>query len=628
MLEAIRNRAQTWIAKVILVLITVPFALWGIDSYFTGGDQEKPVATIDDVMIAPGDFFQALQNEKEGLEAQMGGKVDIDSPAFRQQVLDQLVNIHLLSNAARRAGFQISDAQIGAMLAEVPSFQDNGKFSEARLDQWLRSRGMTRQGLINMVRQDLLLRQVQFGYGEGALVAAKSTEQMARLLVQRRVVNEAVFAVRDFATGIEIDEAAVAAEYQARQQDFAVPAQVRLQYVVLAQEALQGAVAITDNAAREYYDGNLARYQDPEQRRASHILILASPEMSAEARATAKAKAEKLRQEAKANPARFAALAREHSEDPGSGANGGDLGLFTRGMMVKPFSDAAFALRVGEISEVVESEFGYHVIRLDAIQPGTRRAFETVKAEIVADLRRQEAQRRFADAAERFGNLVYEQPDSLQPAAAELNLRIEESDWISRERAQPEWLAHARLLDAVFAPEALEKKQNTEAIEVRPGTLVAARVVAHQPAGVRPLAEVAALIRARLTEKAASEKAIAAGKAALVAAQAGTAPGRLSAPMTVSRMQPMNLPVEAIKAIFKANVTSLPRFIGVESAGGYRLYRINAVEEETDLQLHTALIGRDLLRLTGQEELRAYLEYQRAQAKIDINREVVERRAE
>ena len=627
MLETIRNRAQSWIAKVILVLITIPFALWGIESYFTGGGQEKPVATIDDMAIGQSEFFQALQDEKEGLEAQMGGKVDIDNPAFRQQVLDRLVDIQLLGNAAGSAGFHISEAQINAMLAGAPAFQDNGKFSEARLDQWLRSRGMSRQGLINMVRQDLLLRQLQFGYGEGALVSGKSGEQMARLLGQRRVVNEAVFSVRDYGAGVRIDEAAVTAAYQARQQDFAVPAQVRLQYVVLTQDALAGG-AIGEAAAREFYERNIARYQTPEQRRASHILIKTEAGMSAEARAAAKAKAEKLRQEAKANPARFAALARENSDDPGSGAQGGDLGLFAHGMMVKPFADAAFALRVGEVSEVVESEFGYHVIRLDAIQPGAKRPFAAVKNEIVADLRQQEAQRRFADAAERFSNLVYEQPDSLQPAAAEFKLRVEESDWISRERAQPELLRHARLLDAVFAPEALEKKQNSEAIEVRPGTLVAARVIAHQPAGVRPLAEVAALIRADLTEKAASEQAIAAGKAALAAAQAGQTPARLSAPMTVSRMQPMNLPPEAIKAIFKAGVASLPAFVGVESGGAYRLYRINAVEEAAANDVQAQLVSRDLSRLTAQEELRTYLEYQRAQARIDINREVVERRAE
>jgi peptidyl-prolyl cis-trans isomerase D len=628
MLEAIREHAQGWIAKIILGLIVLSFAIWGVDWYFQGGGKEAGVASIDGDEISQTEFFQALQTQKESMEASTGGKVDMDNKAFRQEVLDQMVNIRLLGGAARQAGMTVTAAQVDAMLQGIPAFQENGQFSEARLEIWLRNRGMTRQALAGMLSQDMLLRQLQFGYGEGALVASASARQLADLLAQQREVNEAIFAAKDFLAGVSVDDKAVAAEYQAHQADYAVPAQVRLQYVVLSAEAIQAGVSVSDEAARQYYEGNRSRYQEPEQRRASHILIKADAAMAAADRQAAKAKAEQLLKEVQQAPGRFADLARQHSQDTVSAARGGDLGNFTRDMMVKPFADAAYGLKVGQISPLVETEFGYHIIRLDAVTPGTQLGFDLVKAEIVADLRRQEAQRKFAEAADRFSNLVYEQPDSLAPAAKEFQLPVQESGWVSRQNAEPAMLANARLMDAVFAPEALDKKQNTEAVEVRPGTLVAARVLEHKAAGVRPLAEVAEVIRLKLASKAAADKAVASGKQALQAAQAGQAVAGMSAPMQVSRMQPMNLPVEAVKAVFKADVAKLPAFVGVETREGYRLYRINAVKAGETAAEQAKVVRRDLTRLAGQEELRAYLEYNRAQAEVTVNNQVLDKRAE
>jgi peptidyl-prolyl cis-trans isomerase D len=628
MLEAIREHAQGWIAKIILGLIVLSFAIWGVDWYFQGGGQEAPVASIDDGEIGQSEFFQALKSQKESLEESMGGKVDVDNKDFRKEVLEQMINIRLLGNAAMQAGMVVNEEQIGAMLQGIPAFQENGQFSEARLELWLRNRGMTRQALVNMIRQDMLLRQLQFGYGEGALVASPSAQQLADLLAQQREVNEAIFDAKDFIKTVNVDEKAVAAEYQARQQDYAIPAQVRLQYLILSVDAIQSGIVISEESARQYYENNRSRYQEPEQRRASHILVKADAGMSAAARQAAKDKAAALLKDIQANPGRFAEIARQQSEDPGSAARGGDLGDFTRDMMVKPFADAAFGMKVGEISPLVESDFGYHIIRLDGITPGAILGFSLVKDDITQELRRQEAQRKFADAADRFSNLVYEQPDSLDPAAKEFQLQLQESAWIGRQNAEPALLANARLMDAVFSLESLEKKQNTEAIEVRAGTLVAARVLEHQPAGVKPLAEVADLIRLKLSTQAALDKALAAGKQALQAAQAGQVTSGMSAPMQVSRMQPMNLPAESVKAIFKADVSKLPAFVGVETRGGYRLYRINVVKAGDTPAEQGKLVRRDLVRLAGQEELRAYLEYNRAQAKIKINNEILKKTSE
>jgi peptidyl-prolyl cis-trans isomerase D len=297
-------------------------------------------------------------------------------------------------------------------------------------------------------------------------------------------------------------------------------------------------------------------------------------------------------------------------------------------MMVKPFADAVWGMKVADISGLVESQFGYHIIRLDDVVPGARMGFEVVKADIVRELKKQEAQKRFVEAADRFNNLVYEQPDSLDPAAKEFSLKVEESGWIGKGQAEPALLANPRLLDALFSEDALKKRQNIEAIEVAPNTLVAARVIEHRPAGVRPLADVAGEIRTNLTTQAAQKLAVDAGKKALAAAQAGQAPGGLSAPMTVSRMQPLNLPAGSVKAIFRADAGKLPAYLGVESADGYRFYRINRVAANPPAPDMARKIRADMRKLMAQEEMRAYLESAKAKAKIKIAPTALEPKAE
>ena len=484
MLEAIRERAQGWIAKVILGLLVIPFALWGIDSYFSGGGQEPPAAEIDDAQISQREFIKTLKDQEQAL----GGKVE--DKALRQQVMDQLVNTRVLSMAAGKAGFSILDPQIQAVLAGVEIFQENGKFSEARMDSWLRSRGMGRRELPELIGQALLLKQVQVGYGEGALAGKPMVERLARLLSQQRALNEAAFDAKCHANAVKIDDKAVEADYKARQKDYTTPVQVRAQYVVLSQALLEEGIQVGDEQVRKHYEANAARYQEPEQRRAAHILVKVDEGADAKSRQAAKARAEQLLAEAVKTPSKFADLARQHSQDPVSGAQGGDLGAFTRDMMVKPFADAVWNMKPGEIRGLVESQFGYHIIRLDNVVVGAKLGFDVVKDEIRRELRQQEAQRRFVESAERFSNLVYEQPDSLAPAAKEFGLKLEESGWLAKgQTAQPAILANPRLMDSLFSEDALTKRQNIEAVEVAPNTLVAARVIDHRPAGLLPLAD-------------------------------------------------------------------------------------------------------------------------------------------
>ena len=623
MLEAIRERAQGWIAKVILALLIIPFALWGIDSYFTGGGKEPPAAEINDGEITQREFVKAVQDQQEALGGQQ-----VEEKALRQMVMDRLVDTNVLTQAAQKIGFTVLDPQIQAVLGGVEIFQENGKFSQARMDAFLRNRNMSQGELLAMVGQDLLLKQVQVGFGEGALASKSSAERMATLLSQQREVNEVFFDLNRYLAGVQVDDKAVEAAYRASQQDYATPEQIRVQYLVLSQTQLQAGLQIGDDQVRQYYDANQNRFQEPEQRKAAHILIKLDEGADAKARDAAKAKAEQLLAELRKNPAKFGELAKQHSQDPVSGAQGGSLGNFTRDMMVKPFSDAVWGMKVGEMSGLVESQFGYHIIRLDGVVPGAKMGLDAVKADIVQELKAQEAQKRFVEAADRFGNLVYEQPDSLAPAAKEFDLKIEESPWVNKGAREAGLLAHPRLQEALFSEDALKKRQNSEAIEVAPNTLVAARVIDHRAAGVRPLTEVSNEIRARLTREAALKQAVEAGKQALAAAQAGQVPVALSAPMTLSRMQPMTLPAASVKAIFRATAQQLPTYVGVESGDGYRLYRINRVVAGQAAPEMVQRIRTDMRQLVAQEEMRAYLENTKAKSKIKISPTALEPKAE
>lgn len=625
MLEAIRERAQGWIAKVILGLIIVPFAIWGVDSYFQGGGNEPPLATVGKDEISQREFFRALQNQRDRLQQNSQVKIDIENKEFRKFVLDDLIELWVAGNSALANGLVVPAGQAEAVIHSVPIFQVDGAFSEPRYKSWLREQGMSERDVLSMIERESLAQQVQFGYGQGAVVPMTNASRLAALLARQREVNELFFPAQAYLGSVKVGDEAVKAEYEAKKSDFATPALVRIQYLELSADAIRNSIKVTREQAKAYYESNKANYQEPEQRQASHILILTDKSTD---KAQAKAKAEDLLKQAKADPAKFAELAKTHSQDPGSAQQGGDLGSFTRDTMVKPFADAVFGMNVGEIRGPVESEFGFHIIRLDGVTPGKATPFEVLEAEITATVAQREANREFAEVADRFSNLVYEQPESLEPAAKEFGLSLKQTDWISRDKAEPAYLGNANLMDAVFSPEALEKKQNTEAVEISTGVLVAARVLEHKPAGVRPFAEVAESIRDRLLLKAARAQAVTAGQAALKRMDAGqTVPG-LSAPMLVSRMRPLNLSPEVIKAVFKANTAKLPVSVGVEVEDGFRTYRINRVIDVEQDEKQSKSIQRDLTRLMTQAEMRAYLDYAKTRLGVEVNNALLEKKAE
>ena len=392
--------------------------------------------------------------------------------------------------------------------------------------------------------------------------------------------------------------------------------------MVLSADQLGAQEPVSEAELKAAYDARVSQYRQEEQRRASHILIQAAADAKPEDRQAARKKAEEILAEVRKSPARFAELAKKYSQDTGSAERGGDLGLFGRGMMVKPFEDAAFKLKENEISDVVESDFGYHIIRLTGIQPGKTRTLDEVRAELSAELARQKGMRRFAEAAEGFSNSVYEQSDSLKPAAEKYKLKVQVSDWIGRSAAQSKGvLANAKLLGALFSPDSIKARRNTDAIEIAPSVLVAARVLEHRPAAQRKFEEVRGEIESLLRRREAAKLARSDGEARLARLQKGEDAGVKWGPVrSVSRRNPGGLDPQTLRSVLAVDPAKLPAYAGtMKGDEGYVLYRVVKVAEPAPEAQAAKAAAERQARAAGTQQYEAYLASLRSRAKISIN---------
>jgi peptidyl-prolyl cis-trans isomerase D len=480
MFDFVKNRRL--IVGAIVVLLAIPFAFFGIDSYFRGGDAVDQVASVAGTDISGREYNEALRQRQEQLRQAMRGEVDaemLNSPEVRQAVLDQLVNERVIYASALKSGVTVTPAELHTVISEIPAFRENGgtgEFSRALYESVLRSQGMSEQAFEALLRKDLIMNRARQSVATTAFLPASVADRLYRLRAQEREVSQLVLAPQQFAARVTIEPDAVQAYYEANPAQFEVAEKVRVEYAILSLAGVQQQVQVTPEQIREYYEERRAQFEKPEERRASHILITVPPDATPEQKTQAREKAEKVLAAAKQAPKDFAELAKENSEDPGSAMEGGDLGFFPRGRMVRSFDDAVFGMQVGEIAGPVESQFGFHIIRLEFIQPAEGPKFETVQGEVGEELRKAQAGRRFAEAAETFSNLVYEQPDSLQPAVEALGLEAQTTGWITRAGgADNPLLNNEKFLKALFSDDALKHARNTEAVEIAPNMLVSAR---------------------------------------------------------------------------------------------------------------------------------------------------------
>jgi peptidyl-prolyl cis-trans isomerase D len=582
-LEAIRKHAQGWLAKVILGLIAITFALFGIDSYMKGDKSGGIVAEVGDVGVSREELAREIQAQSDRMREALGPTFDpavTETVDFRKKVLDNLIERKALLQDAQKLKFLAPDAYIASVLAQIPAFQQDGKFSQQRYEAVLRQNGRTPGQFENELRQSFMLDAITSPVSLAAFPSSTSVSEIARLVAQQREIAWADLPASSVASQVKLTPADVERYYTDHKAKFTEPEQIRAEYLVLDMAAVSAGITVSDQAIADYYKSNAAQFGQPEQRSASHILIAVDKNANAAARAKAKAKAIELFETLQKTPGRFADLARTQSQDPGSAAQDGSLGSFSRGMMVKPFEDAVFSMKPNEIRGPVETDFGYHIIRLDGIKPAKITPLAQVRDAVVDAVRKQQAQKAFADQADSFGNLVYENANSLQPAATAAKLTIKQSGWMTARNA-PAPFNHAGLMDALFSPESIKSRQNTEAIEVQPGTLVAARVVDYRPARLRPLAEVSQTIEAQLHAEQSARLLSQKGEATVQALTKGNEAGlEWSAFQVVGRQPSAVLDSAGVKAVFRLNGEKLPAYTGfARPDGSYRIVRVSRVVE-------------------------------------------------
>ena len=622
-------RKHTKIMMILLFLLIIPsFVLFGIDRYNRASQTDEIVAKVGSVEITQGQWDIAHKNDVDRLRAskpELDAKL-LDSPQARFATLERLVRDTVMRVAAEKANLTTGDARLAKFLQEDPTIASlrkaDGSLDMERYRQLAASQGLTPEGFENSVRQSISRQQVEAGIRQSGFVAAAPADVALNAFFEKREVQIASFLAKDYAAGINPSDADLESFYQANQPLFKAPEQARLEYVVLDMDSVKKAIKISEADLRSYYDQNVSRLSGVEERRASHILISAPKDAPAADRQKAKAKAETLLKALRAAPDSFAEVAKKNSQDAGSAAKGGDLDFFARGAMVKPFEETAFAMKKGEISDLVESDFGYHVIKLTDIKAPKQRSFEELRPSLENDLKTQQAQRKFAEIAELFTNTVYEQSDSLRPVAEKLGLEVKTADKVMRHPVAGATgvLASEKFLATVFAPDSIEKKRNTEAVETAVNQIVAGRIVAYNPASTLALSEVRPLVRARVVESRASELAHKDGMEKLALWKKESDKASLQTAVVVSRDQTQNLPVQVVKASLGADTTTLPAWVGVDlGSGSYAVARINKVVPRNEASQPTAAQDREqYAQWWNAAETRAYYAALKDRLKVEV----------
>lgn len=510
MIQFIRDHAQGVIAWIIIILVTIPFALWGVNEYFQGGG-ELPVAEVGKRPISSQEFQQVYQRELSMRRQILGDDfIAQNEAAIKRAVLEGLVNSEAMVQAVHKAGFRVGDARVGGQIRAISQFQRDGKFDPELYDRMLRSAGLAREQFENDVRRDLLTAQLATGVTDTVLVTGHELDRWLRLSEQRRKIGYYRVSAEDYAGRVEPSETEVGKYYQDNLERFAVPERVKAEYLELSRDRLMQDVKVDDETLRRLYEEQAASFTQGEERRARHILIKAAGDAGADADA-ARARAEELRARI-ATGESFAALAREYSDDKGSAQDGGELGFFGRGVMVGPFEDTVFTMKKGEISAPVRTPFGWHIIELEDIKPGSKRPFGDVRASLGEEYRKTQADEQIFDLTETLTNLTYEHPESLKFAAEQLGLPVQTTGLFSRDQGDGV-AANENFRMAAFGEDVIDGGNNSEALQLENGSVVVLRIVEKQPATHRSLDEVRGSIRRELVRQGAQRLAEEAGKA-------------------------------------------------------------------------------------------------------------------
>ena len=619
MFEFIRTHKR--LMQIFLMLLIVPsFVLVGVSSYDNKGDNANAVANVDGQKITQQEWEEAQRQQMDRYRKMYGAQFDqkiFETPEAKQAILDNLIADRALGSEITRNHLTITDATLAKVYAE--QFQGDVNQYKATAA----SMGLSTTGLDARVRRDMAMQQLSGSVQSTAFAPRTVATRLSDINDQEREVQELLFPAADFIAQVKVTDAMVKAYYDKNATLFSIPEQIKAEYVVFTPEMVESQVSVTDVEIADFYGKNTARFTTPEQRSASHILINAKKDAPAAEKTAARAKAEAILAQLRKNPAEFAAIAKTQSQDPGSAELGGDLGVIEKGGFVKPVEDAIYSLKPGDISGVVESEYGFHIITVTAFKPVSTKTAEQAREEIAAELKKQKLSKKYSELAEAFGNTLYEQSDSLKPAADKLKLQVQTIDSLTRKPAPALAAApynNPKFLAALFSDDSLKNKRNTEAVQAGPNTLIAGRVVEFRPASKRPLLEVDSVIRQRVTLEEAARLAAKAGEAKIAAARASGDAAGFGAAKMASRIKQPPFDPAAVLAVLKADVSKLPAYVGVELPGqGYGVYRINKV---TQAQAPDAVRRKSELDqiadALGQQDMYGFIQAVKQKAKVKL----------
>jgi peptidyl-prolyl cis-trans isomerase D len=626
MFDFVRNNKR--ILQFVLLLLIIPsFVLVGVESYQNRGDSAAGVASVDGQKITQQEWDDAQRRQIDQARQQMGPQFDqkmFDTPEAKREVLENLVAERAVNAEIARSHLTVNEASVLKAIRSLPGFRKpDGSFDAEGFQAAVAAQGMTPDMFVARMRRDQAIQQLAGSIQATSFVPRSVASRVSDINDQEREVQELLFPIAQYLPQVKVTDDMVKAFYDKNANLFQIPETVKAEYIVLDSAAVESQVAVTDAEIAQFYETNKKRFTTPEQRTAAHILITKAQGAKPAEEAAAKAKAEAVLAEVRKNPADFAAIAKTQSQDPSSAAQGGDLGTIERGAYGKSIEDAIFTLKEGEISGVVPSEFGYHIVKVTSIKPQTQKSLADAKEEIAAEVKKSKLSKKYSELAEQFNDSVYEQADSLKPTADKLGLKIQTAENLTR-KPNPQLGAapfnNEKFLTALYSTDAIKNKRNTEAVEVAPAVLIAGRVVEFKPAAKRPLAEVDAAIRQRVTQEEALRLARQAGEAKLAAAKAsGDATGFGAAQVLSRTKQPAINPTAAL-AVFKADVTKLPAYVGVDVPGlGYGVYRIGKVAQpaQPDAARRTQE-AEQIGGLMGQAELYNFVEAIKAKSKVKI----------
>jgi peptidyl-prolyl cis-trans isomerase D len=626
MLEKFRSYAQTKAAKIILALILVPFALFGIDSYLNQAGNNLSIAKVNGYKIALPEYNRAIENVRNRIMSE-GKKVDpamFDSFEFKESVIDGLITKQLLNNDIKKSRFRITDQQLSQYIIGMPEFQKDGKFSQEIYDKVLQNNQLTPKKFEESIRNDLLIQQVRDGLQKLTFIPPNNLAETLKATSQQREISIAEFKTKEYMTKANIAEKDMQAFYDQNKSKFLAPEQVKAEFVVFSLANILPTINVTEDEIKSFYKANADKYQNQQQREASHILITASKNAPPAEKEKAKAKAEDVLNQIRKNPKQFAELATKYSQDPESAKKGGDLGSFGRGMMVKPFDDAVFSMKVNEISNVVESDFGYHIIKLTKII-GEGGGFDAMRPQIKAELIYQKGQEKFAALAEEFSNKVYEQSSSLDAVSKRFNLPIQKTDWISRNDSD-KFFKNEALMSALYAKESIKDHRNTEAIEVTPNNLISARVVDYKAQSTKPFADVRKNIEDYLKFESAKKMVASEGEAALKSLTDASSKIQWQPATLVDRKNTKGLSDAVVNHAYKMPTDKLPSYSGfIDGNNGYVIVKVNKVSFPNDSnEENKQAFASDYSEALSAEYLSAYLKGLKAKASVSVNQKFFE----